>query len=531
MAINLLGLLKDQMTDGVLEKMAGLAGADKAATGSAMNAILPTIMGSVLKQSETTSGAGKILDLLKSGNHDGGMLDNLGSVLGGGSASSGLMDAGKGILSMLMGSRQSGVLDLLGKATGLSRGSNTSLMSMAAPMVMGLVGKYVKNKALDAVGLGKFLGGQRNSVMSALPAGMDQILGFANTSGSTSSTSKSTASTSTKTVSEPENKGGGGWIKWLLMGLIGLGLISFLASRGCAGGDAVNAVKDGASGVVNTTTGAVKSGANAVGNAAGAATDAAGNAVAGAKDAAGNVVAGAKDAAGNMAAGAKDAAGNMVAGAKDAAGNVVGAAKDAAGNAATAVSGAGAFTLNAGGDLLDSNGKVISKAGEFTKSKDGYYVDKAGNKIGKWLAGAKDKVVGAANKAGDAVAGAAGKTADAMKNTFEKMFKKESGAASAYNLSQIKWNPENHKIENFSKAEVEGLAAALKANPSSKIKVQVHTSEGKNAIQNKAIAAARADVVEKMLIALGVGKGQISSKGVTKDAAKSAKNVVEILVD
>ncbi len=522
MAINLLGLLKDQMTDGVLEKMAGLAGADKSATGSAMNAILPTILGSVLKQSDTSSGAGALLDMMKSGNHDGSMLDNLGSVLGGGSASSGLMDAGKGILSTLMGSRQSGVLDLLGKATGLSRGSNSSLMSMAAPMVMGLVGRYVKNKALDAVGLGKFLGGQRNGIMSALPAGMDKILGFANTgstsSSSSSSSSKSTAST-TRSTPEPEKKGGG-WIKWLLMGLIGLGLISFLASRGCAGGNVVDAAKDGASGVVNTTTGAVKSGANAVGNAAGAATDAAGNVVSGAKDAAGNVVAGAKDAAGNVVSGAKDAAGNMVAG-----------AKNAAGTAANAAAAAGSFSLNAAGDLLDSSGNVVSKAGEFTKSKDGYYVDKSGNKIGKWLAGAKDKVVGAANKAGDAVAGAAGKTADAMKNTFDKMFKKESGAASTYSLSQIKWNPENHKIENFSKAEVEGLAAALKANPSSKIKVQVHTSEGKNAIQNKAIASARADVVQKMLIALGVGKGQISSKGVTKDAAKSAKNVVEILVD
>ena len=516
MAINLLGLLKDQMTDGVLEKMAGLAGADKSATGSAMNAILPTIMGSVLKQGETASGAGKILDMLKSGNHDGGMLDNLGSVLGGGSASSGLMDSGKGILSMLMGSRQSGVLDLLGKATGLSRGSNTSLMSMAAPMVMGLVGRYVKNKALDAVGLGSFLGGQKNSIMSALPSGMDKILGFANTGSTSSSSSKTTKTTETRTVREPENKGGGGWIKWLLMGLIGLGLISFLASRGCAGGDAVNTVKDGASGVVNTTTGAVKSGANAVGNAAGAAADATGNVVAGAKDAAGNVVAGAKDAAGNVVSGAKDAAGNVVSGARDAAG---------------AVASAGAFTMNAAGDLLNSDGKVISKAGEFTKSADGYYVDKNGNKIGKWLAGAKDKVVNAANKAGSAVAGAAGKTADAMKSTFDKMFKKESGAASTYNLSQIKWNPENHKIENFSKAEVEGLAAALKANPDSKIKVQVHTSEGKNAIQNKTIAATRADVVKNMLIALGVGKGQISAKGVTKDAAKSAKNVVEILVD
>ena len=93
------------------------------------------------------------------------------------------------------------------------------------------------------------------------------------------------------------------------------------------------------------------------------------------------------------------------------------------------------------------------------------------------------------------------------------MFTKKEGVQSTYTLTNIVFNPENHRITNYSKAEVEGLAAALKADPNSKITVQAYTMDGKNAKENKELSKTRAMVVHDMLVTLGVPEKQISAEG------------------
>ena len=86
-------------------------------------------------------------------------------------------------------------------------------------------------------------------------------------------------------------------------------------------------------------------------------------------------------------------------------------------------------------------------------------------------------------------------------------------------------NPEAAPHNN--KEEVEGLAAALKEHPDSRIQVQVHTADGKDKAANKNISKLRAKVVKDMLVTLGVNADQISSKGLgltTEDAAKAVAN-------
>lgn len=89
----------------------------------------------------------------------------------------------------------------------------------------------------------------------------------------------------------------------------------------------------------------------------------------------------------------------------------------------------------------------------------------------------------------------------------------KEGVNATYQLTNIVFNPENHKITSFSKEEVEGLAAALKAEPNSKIIVQAFTNDGKSDKENKSLSKTRAEVVEQMLTTLGVNSRQISSEG------------------
>ena len=286
MAINLLDMLKGQLGSSVMRQVGNYLGESESATTSALGAILPSILGSVISKGSTNEGAGALLDMVNSGNHDGSIFDNLGGMLGGGDATSGLMKTGDSLLGNLMGGGMLGsVLDLVTKSTGFGRKSSSSLMSMVAPMVMGMVGRYVKNKALDAAGLSNFLGGQSSHVASALPAGMGSLLGFAKeaTGGATPSNTSTTTSRTERVVREPETSGGGGgWMKWAVAALAVLGLFWGLRNFGGAAGDAAGSMADGVT--------------NAAGNVVDGATDMAGKA--------GNMVTGAamsvKDAAGNL---------------------------------------------------------------------------------------------------------------------------------------------------------------------------------------------------------------------------------------
>lgn len=145
-------------------------------------------------------------------------------------------------------------------------------------------------------------------------------------------------------------------------------------------------------------------------------------------------------------------------------------------------------------------------------------MDKDGNVLGRILGKIRDAIVNAAEK-----------TADVFKNTFSDLFSKAEGAS--YTLTQIEFDPESQRISNFSKAEVEGLAAALQANTDAKIQVQAYTADGDSKARNNGLSSMRADVVKNMLVTLGVDAKQISSKGMaSKDEAKASENKVEIIV-
>jgi OmpA-OmpF porin, OOP family len=230
--MNLLDILKNQLTGGsTLGAISGLLGESEAATKSGLGAILPTVLGSVISKGSTTEGAGGLLDMLKSGGHDGSILDNFGSILGGGgSGVSSLLSSGGGIISSLLGDKVGGVVNLISSLSGLKSGSATSLMSMAAPMIMGLIGKQTASQGLNASGLMSMLGGQSDFVKAAMPAGVSNLLGFGNLGGAATGAAKAAMSQANASVEEA--KGGlGSLMPWILGGAVLLG--SFLAYRSC----------------------------------------------------------------------------------------------------------------------------------------------------------------------------------------------------------------------------------------------------------------------------------------------------------
>ena len=105
---------------------------------------------------------------------------NLGS-LASGATSSPLGSLGGQFLSSIFGSNMSTVTDTIGRSTGLSSSKVGSLLSMAAPLVLGVLGQHVRQNGLGAGDLGNMLKAEAPSFQRFLPAGLGSLLGGAST--------------------------------------------------------------------------------------------------------------------------------------------------------------------------------------------------------------------------------------------------------------------------------------------------------------------------------------------------------------
>ena len=102
--MNLLGMLQDQVTGQLASQASKLLGEKESGITSALGGAFPAILGSVINKSADKEGAAGLMDMI--GGVDGGMLDNIGDLFGGGESSvSKLSESGGGMLDMLLGDK------------------------------------------------------------------------------------------------------------------------------------------------------------------------------------------------------------------------------------------------------------------------------------------------------------------------------------------------------------------------------------------------------------------------------------------
>ena len=178
MALNIIGLLKDQLNDNLLGKVAGVLGENKSSVTAAVGNALPSLLLGFMKKGTESGGAEKIFQTLQEGKHDGSILGNLDSILGGGSATTNLLSSGQSLLGNILGDKAGRLGDLIASTSGISKASGSSLLGMLAPIVMGFLGKTLKGQGgFNAQGLMNLLLGQKDFVKAALPSGVTNLLG------------------------------------------------------------------------------------------------------------------------------------------------------------------------------------------------------------------------------------------------------------------------------------------------------------------------------------------------------------------
>jgi outer membrane protein OmpA-like peptidoglycan-associated protein len=147
-------------------------------TKSALGTAFPALLGSLVgKVNSSPNGAGEIFNAIKQGTAQGGWSDSISNVISGlsGGAPQG---ATQSLLGSLLGSKLGPVADFIASRSGIRGSSAMSLLGMAAPFLMGTIGKHVSSQGLDANGLGQLLGSQSQYLKDVLPSGLANTLGI-----------------------------------------------------------------------------------------------------------------------------------------------------------------------------------------------------------------------------------------------------------------------------------------------------------------------------------------------------------------
>ena len=245
MAINLMDMVKTAISSsGVADQIGSAVGLDRSKTNSAIEAAIPVLLSGMMKKASTPSGAAELSNMFKKQDAEPSILDNLGSLVSGGSSSK-LLSMGASLLPMFLGSSQSSIVSVLMKLLGIGDKGALGLLGSLAPIVMGVVGKQAKSAGgFDPGVLTNLLGSQSNFLSSALPNELKGVMGLADLGRQSTETVSNTARTATRPVTQaaPVAAPASNPLGWLLP-LLALGALGFLGYTFMSGGKKEEVVK------------------------------------------------------------------------------------------------------------------------------------------------------------------------------------------------------------------------------------------------------------------------------------------------
>jgi len=138
-----------------------------------MQTAIGTVLGGMAAKSENPGLLRQVLDLLPSGSGDVSW-SSLASAAG--DAGSPLISAGRRMLPALFGGSQTAITQALGTETGLPTGAASSLMAMAAPIIMSYFARRLRGDGMTMGGLGNLLQREIPVLKATLPASLVALL-------------------------------------------------------------------------------------------------------------------------------------------------------------------------------------------------------------------------------------------------------------------------------------------------------------------------------------------------------------------
>lgn len=168
-ASDLIGSLKALITPAVIAKASSVFGESEAAVIKGLDVALPTVLGALASKVEDRWFMSRLFDLIKEPVADGSFLRDVANLIGSGAASLPAINVGSRFLSLLLGGNTLSLGNALSSVAGVKPSTGSSMLNIAGPLVLGLLGKTVRRNGLDSAGLADMVLGQKDSILAFVP--------------------------------------------------------------------------------------------------------------------------------------------------------------------------------------------------------------------------------------------------------------------------------------------------------------------------------------------------------------------------
>lgn len=151
----ILDVLNSDLGKTIINGVSNETGQSQTKTQNVLTMALPVLMEAMKRNAATPEGGARLMNALNT-KHDGSILDNLGDLFAGGVNESVKQDGSK-ILGHILGTKTQSVEKAIGKKSGIDSESVDNILNVAAPVLLGLIGKQSKqnniNNPSDLIGL------------------------------------------------------------------------------------------------------------------------------------------------------------------------------------------------------------------------------------------------------------------------------------------------------------------------------------------------------------------------------------------
>ncbi|MEJ8583404.1 apolipoprotein A1/A4/E family protein [Riemerella anatipestifer] len=161
MSINIIELIKGQFGHGVTSQLASQLGEKEEAVSKATNALIPTVLGGIVSQSDKSSLLQEITQLA-----DTNTLSKLSQ------ESSFANELLSKLLTMVFGDKIKSITSGISSFAGIKKSSADALLGFTSLTSLATIGRYAKDQNLDSNGLETLLNKEKTNISNLIPTGL-----------------------------------------------------------------------------------------------------------------------------------------------------------------------------------------------------------------------------------------------------------------------------------------------------------------------------------------------------------------------
>jgi outer membrane protein OmpA-like peptidoglycan-associated protein len=169
-------VVKGYLTPDAVHIASSLVGESESSSLKTLNDAVASVFSGLANMVSSREGVASFGGLVRDSRY-GSAVDNVGSLFGGGSTTKSMLGAGQQLTDKIFSTKASSVAGLVARSGGVSSSSANTLLSLAASLTIGVLGKRAAAQGLDASTLANTLLSEKSGIGAAAPSGLSQILG------------------------------------------------------------------------------------------------------------------------------------------------------------------------------------------------------------------------------------------------------------------------------------------------------------------------------------------------------------------